>query len=163
MGISAGGGGKGPKSDINVTPLVDVVLVLLIIFIVTMPVLLRHITIEVPRKLDADEMVVSTSTQIVVVGKADGTIEIDDGSGKTSVNRVELAKTLGPLLDRIKSEKVVFVDFEDAMPYGDVVSVMDTVKSFERRQTSASGEIEVTNPVKVALKIKEKDAAAPPP
>ncbi len=62
MGISAGGGGQGrPKSDINVTPLVDVVLVLLIIFLVAMPILLRHITIEVPRKLDADE-ISSTST-----------------------------------------------------------------------------------------------------
>jgi biopolymer transport protein ExbD len=123
--MAAGGGGKGPKNDINVTPLVDVVLVLLIIFIVTMPILLRQITIEVPRKLAEDELVISASTQIVVLAKADGTVEIDDGSTRSTVNRVELAKSLGPMLDRVKGEKVVFVDFE------------------------------VTDAVKVALKIKE--------
>ncbi len=72
MGISTGGSG-GPKHDINVTPLVDVVLVLLIIFLVAMPILIRHITLEVPRKLEADE-ISSTSTQIILVGKVDGTI-----------------------------------------------------------------------------------------
>jgi biopolymer transport protein ExbD len=153
MGISAGGSGKGPKSDINVTPLVDVVLVLLIIFIVTMPVLLRHITIEVPRKLEADEVAMSASTQISVLGKADGTIELDDGSGKAAVNRVELATTLRPMLDKIKSEKTVFVDFECATPYADVVSVMDTVKGFERR-SKEHDKVVVVDPVKVALKIK---------
>jgi biopolymer transport protein TolR len=150
MGISTGGNRHGPKNDINVTPLVDVVLVLLIIFIVTMPVLLRHITIEVPRKLDADEQVVSTSTQITVMAKADGTVDLDDGSGKSSINRVELAKSLRPMLDKIKSEKVVFVDFECSMTYTDVVSVMDTVKGFEKRSGT-----DVVEPVKVALKIKE--------
>jgi biopolymer transport protein ExbD len=153
MGISTGGGGRGPKSDINVTPLVDVVLVLLIIFIVTMPVLLRHITIEVPRKAEIDE-IPSTSTQISVLGKADGTIELDNGSGKTSINRVELAKTLRPMIDAIKSEKIVFVDFECGMPYSDVVSVMDTVKSFEKRSKEGS-QVVVVDGVKVALKIKE--------
>jgi biopolymer transport protein ExbD len=88
-----------------------------------------------------------------VLGKADGTIELDDGSGKTNINRVELAKTLRPMLERVKSEKVVFVDFECNTPYGDVMSVMDTVKSFEKR----SG-LDVVDGVKVALKIKE-----PPP
>jgi biopolymer transport protein ExbD len=157
MGISAGGSGRGPKNDINVTPLVDVVLVLLIIFIVTMPVLLRHITIEVPRKLDADEMPSSTSTPISVLGKADGTIELDDGSGKQSVNRVDLAKTLRPMIERIKSEKVVFVDFECNTPYGDVIGVMDTLKSFEQRSKEQQ-KVVVTDPVKVALKIKEPPA-----
>jgi biopolymer transport protein ExbD len=154
MGMQVGGSGKGPKSDINVTPLVDVVLVLLIIFIVTMPVLLRHITVEVPRKLESDEVVVSSSTQIVVTGKADGTVEIDDGSGKTSVNRVDLAKSLGPMLEKIKSEKVVFVDFDDEMAYDDVVSIMDTVKGFEKRDGKT-----VVEQVKVALKIRELGAA----
>ena len=145
MGISTGGSG-GRKSDINVTPLVDVVLVLLIIFLVAMPILLRHITIEVPRKLDADE-ISSTSTQIVLLGKADGTVEIDDGTGKRSVNRIDLAKTIRPMIDAIKTERVVFVEFEDQIMYSDVVSIMDTVKGMGK---DASGN--ETNPVKVALK-----------
>src|SRR5688572_26847413 len=127
MGISTGGGGHGPKSDINVTPLVDVVLVLLIIFLVAMPILVRHITLEVPRKLEADE-ISSTSTQIVLFGKGDGTVEIDDGTGKRSVNRIDLAKTVRPMIDAIKTERVVFVDFEKNLKYGEVISIMDTIK-----------------------------------
>src|SRR6266545_4006827 len=154
MGISTGGSG-GPKHDINVTPLVDVVLVLLIIFLVAMPILIRHITLEVPRKLEADE-ISSTSTQIVLLGKADGTIEIDDGTGKRSVNRIDLAKTIRPMIEAIKTERVVFVDFDKNLKYGDVVSIMDTVKGMGR---DASG-VEV-NPVKVALKTTGKDDAPP--
>ena len=155
MGMSVGGSGKGPRSDINVTPLVDVVLVLLIIFMVSMPIMLRQITIEIPRKLDETE-VSSITTQIVVLGKADGTVEIDDGSGKQNVNRVDLAKTLRPMIDAIKTERVVFVDFEDEMVYTDVISIMDTVKGFGR---DASGND--VNPVKVALKVREKNAGIP--
>ena len=48
-----GGGGRGAvKSDINVTPLVDVVLVLLIIFLVTMPILMKDISVDVPKKAE---------------------------------------------------------------------------------------------------------------
>jgi biopolymer transport protein TolR len=160
MGISAGGGGKGPKSDINVTPLVDVVLVLLIIFLVAMPILIRHITLEVPRKLEADE-ISSTSTQIVLLGKADGTVEIDDGTGKRSINRIDLAKTVRPMIDAIKTERVVFVDFEKNIKYADVISIMDTVKGMGK---DAGGK--ETNPVKVALKTTGKEgepAAEQPP
>jgi biopolymer transport protein ExbD len=155
MGISAGGSKGGPRSEINVTPLVDVVLVLLIIFMVSMPVMLKHITVEVPRKLDADE-VSATSTQIQLVGKADGTVEIDDGSGKQNCQRVELAKTLRPMIDAIKTERVVFVDFEDEMVYVDIVSIMDTVKGLGK---DAGGK--ETNPVKVALKVRETGAGVP--
>jgi biopolymer transport protein ExbD len=151
MGISTGSSG-GRKSDINVTPLVDVVLVLLIIFLVAMPILLHHITIEVPRKLDADE-ISSTSTTIVLVGKADGTVEVDDGTGKRSVNRIDLAKTIRPMIDAIKTERVVFVEFDDQIVYADVVSIMDTVKGMGK---DASGN--ETNPVKVALKTTRGNA-----
>jgi biopolymer transport protein TolR len=154
MGISTGGGGHGPKSDINITPLVDIVLVLLIIFLVAMPILLRHITIEVPRKLEADE-ISSTSTQIVLLGKADGTVEIDDGTGKRSVNRIDLAKTIRPMIEAIKTERVVFVEFEDNIVYSDVVSIMDTVKGMGK---DASGN--ENNPVKVALKTTKAPAEA---
>lgn len=153
MGISTGGGGKGPKSDINVTPLVDVVLVLLIIFLVAMPILLHQITIEVPRKADLDE-ISSASTQIVLLGKADGTVEIDDGTGKRSVNRIDLAKTVRPMVDAIKTEKVVFVDFDDNMTYEDVVSIMDTVRSMGTRDAQGND----VNAVKVALKTTGREA-----
>ncbi len=155
MGISAGGSRGGPRSDINVTPLVDVVLVLLIIFMVSMPIMLMHITVEIPRKLDDTEVSVA-SNQITLVGNPDGSLEVDDGSGKVNVTRPELAKTLRPMIDAIKSERVVFIDFDDTWLYSDVVSVMDTVKAMGK---DVSGQ--ETNPVKVALKLRELGGAVP--
>ena len=127
MGISAGGSSE-KKSDINVTPLVDIVLVLLIIFIVTMPVLMKKITIEVPRELDDENEVVVASTQISVTGKADGTVIVNDGVSDNTINRNELAKTVRPLLEKKLTEKLVFVDFDDEVPYVAAVSIMDTLK-----------------------------------
>lgn len=152
MGISAGGSG-GFKSDINVTPLVDVALVLLIIFLVTMPVLMRHITIEVPRELD-DQTEISVTKQITILGKADGSVVINDGSSEQSINRVELAKTLRPLLKEKKTEKIVFVDFENPLPWEDVVSIMDTVKGMQKGAKSV-GE------VKIGIKIRDQPGAGP--
>lgn len=145
MGISAGGGSKDVKSDINVTPLVDVVLVLLIIFIVTMPVLMKKITIEVPKELEDDEEVVVTSTQITVTGKADGTVVVNDGVSDRTINRAELAKTVRPLIEKKLTEKLVFVDFDDEVRYIDAVSIMDTLKGVGAE--------------KVAQKIPEKKPA----
>jgi biopolymer transport protein ExbD len=160
MGISAGSQG-GRKSDINVTPLVDICLVLLIIFLVTMPIMLKQITIEIPRKLEADEVQVMTGTTISLCGGADGTILIDESGAKSKVNRIELAKALRPKIDAIKNERVVFVDFDKATAYADVVSIMDTVKGLGK---DASGND--TNPIKVALKephveCKDLEQAAP--
>ena len=130
MGMSAGGGDRSaPKSDINVTPLVDVVLVMLIIFLVTTPIMMRQITIEVPRKLDADEDPTTASKQISILVKADGNVVISEGSGEdTTVPRVELAQKIKPIIAHHHLEKVVFVDCEDDVEYADCVGSMDTVK-----------------------------------
>lgn len=149
MGISAGGSKKGPKSDINVTPLVDIVLVLLIIFLVITPIKMRHITLEVPRKLDENiEDTSVASRQITVLVRADSSVKLSDGREETELtNRFELARALRPMLEAKRTDKIVFVDFEDAVLYGEAESTMDTVKS-------AGAE-------KVGLKIREKDQQQP--
>ena len=65
MGMDLGGGG-GPKSEINVTPLVDVVLVLLIIFMVVQPLLQMGYDVQVPPNAPVDQPPQSTPDQIVV-------------------------------------------------------------------------------------------------
>lgn len=55
MGMTAGGSGDGPRSDINVTPLVDVCLVLLIIFMVVTPMLQRSKEVQLPQARHFDE------------------------------------------------------------------------------------------------------------
>lgn len=148
MGISTGGTKGGPKSDINVTPLVDIVLVLLIIFLVITPVKMRHLTIEVPRKLDEKvEDTTLAARQITVLVRADSTVKISDGREDIELaNRFELASKLRPMLEAKRTEKVVFVDFEDPVPYGEAVSTMDTIKGVGAE--------------KVALKIREEDKEA---
>jgi biopolymer transport protein ExbD len=141
------------KSSINVTPLVDIILVLLITFMVAMPVLMRHITIEVPRQLD-ETTEVSVTQQITVIGKADGSVVISDGAGDTTVTRIDLAKTLRPLLEQRKTEKIVFVDFDDALAYADAVSIMDTIKGLG--EVREEGGKQVREEIKVALKIREE-------
>jgi len=158
MGISAGGSKGGPKSEMNVTPLVDVVLVLLVIFMVTMPVMMRNITIEIPRDLEADEVSV-VSTQVIVKAMFDGQVEISDGVTKEVIPRTELARQLRERLKNVSSEKTVFVDFDDAVPWEQVVSVMDTVKGVGK--VSQEGGQSVREVVKAALKKRDKKAATP--
>tara|TARA_R110002096_G_scaffold408075_3_gene607042 strand:+ start:15685 stop:16170 length:486 start_codon:yes stop_codon:yes gene_type:complete len=160
MGISAGGSKGGPKSEMNVTPLVDVVLVLLVIFMVTMPVMMRNITIEIPRDLEADEVSV-VSTQVIVKAMFDGRVEISDGVNKEMFPRTELARQLRTRLKDVSSEKTVFVDFEDAVPWEQVVSVMDTVKGVGK--VSQEGGQSVREVVKTALKKRDKKAAVVAP
>jgi biopolymer transport protein ExbD len=164
VGISAGGSKNGPKSDINVTPLVDIVLVLLIIFLLAMPIQIRKIAIEVPRELKADEISVTTATTIEILGKADGSVVLNDGSGETSFARVQLAKNLRDLFQKSPdTEKVVFVDFEDPVKYRDVVSIMDTVRGVapKRKVETPDGKTKMEPDVKIALKIRDGDKGRP--
>src|SRR3990170_1413206 len=123
MGISAGGG-KGLKSDINVTPLVDVVLVLLIIFLINTPIMMRQITIEVPRKLDADENPIKAAKQISILVRADGNMVLSDGAQDKTMPLIEMPNALRDMLKDRVTEKVVFVDFEDRLAYGEAVAAM---------------------------------------
>lgn len=153
MSMNLGGGG-GVKNDINVTPLIDVVLVLLIIFLVTMPIMMRTITLEVPRKIQDFEDPTAASKQISVMVKADLSITINNGEKDIEIPGTDLAKTLRPMLEDKKADKLVFVDFEDMVPWTETVAIMDSVRSL-----AADTE---HNDIKVALKMKEDKPAATP-
>lgn len=155
MGMNLGGGG-GVKNDINVTPLIDVVLVLLIIFLVTMPIMMRTISLEVPRKVDAMDDVSSVGRQVTVTVRADLMIVVNTGDKELEpMAPTALATTLRPLLDDMKSDKLVFVDFEPTVPWGDAVAVMDTI-----RAVAASAQYQ---DLKVALKMKDDSKPADAP
>ena len=165
MGMSVGGKG-GVKNDINVTPLIDVVLVLLIIFLVTMPIMMRTITLEVPRKISDMEDPSAASKQISVLMLADLQIKISDGTKAIEdvepIPGTQLAEKLRPMLEDKKTDKIVFVDFEDPVPWKEVVVVMDTVRSLagaEAKKQDPNSNSD-PNPIKVALKMKE-DKPAP--
>ena len=130
MGMNVSGGGSGVRSDINVTPLVDVVLVLLIIFLVTMPIMTRQITIEIPPELDTEtEVFTKFSEQITVTLKADNQLNLRIGSSSEIVSIQALTAKLRPILAQRTDEKTVFVDADLAARYGTFVRVKDLILS----------------------------------
>ena len=130
MGMDVGGKKGGVKSDINVTPLVDVVLVLLIIFLVTMPIMMRQITIEVPRKADKRvEFDPKAGEQITIELGPDGRALLRVGaSEEPNLSLMDLPAKLKPALKKKTGDKVVFVDFDFEVKYDNVVALMDVVR-----------------------------------
>ena len=119
----ASGGGKGPSGDINVTPLIDIVLVLLIIFMVLTPVMLKEIAAVVPRKATEDLPVPPGGAPIVVRLDADGHLTV----GGVNVAPEALPAVVGDRLTHNR-QKVVFFDFDDHANYGRAVKIMDICK-----------------------------------
>jgi len=156
--MSTGGNKGGVQSDINVTPLIDVLLVLLIIFLLVMPIMMRNETLQVPRKLEQDQTVDNTMTQIVVLVGVDKSITYKEND-KVDESVTKMHDLAGKLRDRLPvvntgTEKVVFVDFDDAVLWADVVETMDTIRS-------VADDVE-HDKIKVALKVREaKDPNAP--
>jgi biopolymer transport protein ExbD len=159
MGMSSGNSGKpgSVQSDINVTPLIDVLLVLLIIFLVIMPVMMKMETLEVPRKIDdSKEMPDPNASMLTVTVKKDLSVVFNDGDKDMPIQAVDLAKTLRPKLEALHSgtEKVVFVDFEPEVPWKDVVETMDTIRSLAADVNH--------DEIKVALKMEEQPPGGAP-
>jgi biopolymer transport protein ExbD len=136
MGMSSGGGGSSKKvvsSDINVTPLIDVLLVLLIIFLVVMPIMMKKETLTVPRKLDeSQEQPDPNASMFNIKLLASGGMLYDDGKGEPIT--IQPGELLGKLRDPMNAlkpgtEKVVFVDFEDGVRWENVVQTMDSVRT----------------------------------
>ena len=153
MGMSTGGSGdkKSVSSEINVTPLIDVLLVLLIIFLVVMPIMMKMETLNIPRKIDNDKEMPDPNASLLTI-KVKNTLDmvLNDGNTDTPVQAAELMRFLKPKLDAMKTgtEKVVFVDFEDGVPWKWVVETMDQIRSAATDENH--------DEIKVALKIHEE-------
>lgn len=153
MAMNVGGKSGGVQSEINVTPLIDVLLVLLIIFLVIMPVMMKMETLAVPRKLDdKNEMPDPNASLLTVTVKADLSIVFNDGDKDLPIQAVDLAAKLRPKLAAMNAgtEKVVFVNFADEVPWSAVVTTMDTIRGLASDANH--------DEIKVALKI---DTPAP--
>lgn len=122
MGFNVSGKKKGAISDINVTPLVDVMLVLLVIFMVTAPLMLNGIDLKLPKtketnpiNMKAEQVILSFSaTEEYYIGK----------------NKV-LANELIPLIKKQFAEnktQVLFLRADENLPYGKVARLMSFLK-----------------------------------
>jgi biopolymer transport protein ExbD len=121
-------GSSGVKSDINVTPFVDIVLVLLIIFMVVTPLLSRALDLSVPPKSEAESDPTIIADQLIL------SIKGPPESPKIFLNRDELPGGKDGVQDRIaelmkgRREKVVFFQADNELPYQYVVDIMDAIR-----------------------------------
>lgn len=121
------GGPAGLQSEINVTPLVDVVLVLLIIFMVVTPILQMGLDVEVPPKVEVNTpQPPSDITQLVVNIKKDGMYL----NTRKMATPAELKTTLAGILAgrRNQNDRVVFINSEDNLEFGGAVQAIDAAK-----------------------------------
>ena len=128
MGMSGGGGGGGLQSEINVTPMVDIMLVLLIIFMVVTPFLQQGITVALPKNMtnpDVDPNIIKESSVVISVPN-DGEYYL----GKKKVQKEELADKVDTMLKGIKNEqdRIVYIKSGVGVSYGDVVTVINEVR-----------------------------------
>ncbi len=155
MGMSAGSGDKkSVQSEINVTPLIDVLLVLLIIFLVVMPIMMKMETLEIPRKIQDTEAPDPNATMLTVKVKASGDMVFTDNDKETPILAADLMRMLRPKLEAAAArgaERVIFVDFDDTCVWAQVVTTMDSIRSLAADVNH--------DEVKVALKVKDDSRA----
>jgi biopolymer transport protein TolR len=122
MGTDAGSR-KGPKSDINITPYIDILLVLLIIFMVVTPVRQMKLEARAPQP-PPPEPTIAARPDVIVVSIGE--------SAQIAINRVPTEiNSLGSKLQEIYSarrNKDMFISASPKLPYGDVVRVIDISK-----------------------------------
>jgi len=116
-------GGGGVKADINITPLVDIVLVLLIIFMVITPLMTKMLPVLVPEKSEIEQPTEQMKKQGGVHLYADNSIEVNH----EPVLMEDLEERLKLAL-KIQTEKIVFFEADDDAAYGNAVIVMDLIK-----------------------------------
>ncbi|RJX22141.1 MAG: protein TolR [Desulfobulbus sp.] len=121
MGSMNGGGRRGLVAEINVTPLVDVMLVLLIIFMVTAPMMTQGLEVELP-ETTAKAMRQEEEPLVVTLNK-DGEIAL----GKIKVSNIQLREQLGSMTDEAKKAPI-YLHADKNVPYGEVVKIMADIK-----------------------------------
>ena len=142
MAMQVGGSGGGPKSDINVTPLVDVMLVLLIIMMIVAPLLQQGVSLTLPVAGNSDEKPETQEDTLVQI-TADGQFHVN---GKV-VAENELRARVEEALES-KNQRILLIKADEDAAYSAVMTAMDQLRSaglediglITERRTQGGGE-----------------------
>jgi len=111
-----------PSADINVTPLVDVMLVLLIIFMVTAPMLFNGVELSLPKTVKAQKVVLNSRMVVVSI----------DRQGLYSINKKKttIEQIVQDTLLEMKSlnQQAIFLQAHEDLPYGQVAAILTLLK-----------------------------------
>ncbi len=106
-------------ADINVTPLVDVMLVLLIIFMITAPMLHQGIEVALPQA-EAEAMALRVDDPLVLSVNRDGLVYVQD----EPIHPSQLIERLTPLI-KARDDDTVFLKGDRELPYGQIIEILD--------------------------------------
>jgi biopolymer transport protein TolR len=129
MSMGAGTDNSGFNSEINVTPMVDIMLVLLIIFMVVTPLLQHGVTVNLPKDLrnpEEDQRIIKDNSIVISIPQ-DGEYYL----GKDRVSKEQVKDKVEKMLGLIKKEedKVVYIKSGVGVSYGDVVNIINEVRA----------------------------------
>ena len=123
MGMSTGGSKGGAQSEINVTPLVDICLVLLIIFMVMLPKNVPEISVRVPPESKQRQKPQQANENLVLGLTKDGAVTLN----RSPVEKTTLPDTLENQL-KFRDKSVIFINFDADAKYGAAVEILDIAK-----------------------------------
>jgi len=116
MAVKSGGGDQ-PISEINVTPMVDIMLVLLIIFMVTAPMMKQGVDVDLPESVA--NPVSSESDRLILTLTSDNKIFL----GEAEIARSELLAKIGAN-EKVRRGKSLYLHADRSLNYGEVVTLM---------------------------------------
>ena len=122
MSMDVGGAKGGVKSDINVTPLVDVMLVLLIIMMLIAPMLQQGVTVTLPKATNTVDKPEQSGQTVLAISK-DKSFYLN----AKVVPESDLARRVNELLEN-KTEKIVVIKADEEVEYGAVMAAMDQLR-----------------------------------
>jgi biopolymer transport protein ExbD len=123
MAMGGGGSSSGLTNDINVTPMIDVLLVLLIIFMMVIPMSRKAVDLQLPDPTPDDTNSGPPPSQIVLEVLPGNIFKINT----QPVARAELGKKIKEIYDQ-RPDKIIFVKGDPAVKYQDVIEAMDVAR-----------------------------------